>query len=146
MPHPRQAALASPLKKNQTSANKKESQSSSFYSKSGTCWRILWPITNTSNQLAHRLLFAESWTDRFQNNWSHRHASFLFTKPTRIWYRTCTERKLMSTNSNPTYREPVNNWSSVPLHKRITELSTEIQESSIPFQTLIDEVGQVIVG
>ena len=52
----------------------------------------------------------------------------------------------MSTNSNPTYREPVNNRSSVPLHKRITELSTEIQESSIPFQTLIDEVGQVIVG
>ena len=52
----------------------------------------------------------------------------------------------MSTNSNPTYREPVDNQSSVPLHKRITELSTEIQESSIPFQTLIDEVGQVIVG
>jgi len=52
----------------------------------------------------------------------------------------------MSTHSNPTYREPVNNRSSVPLHKRITELSTEIQESSIPFQTLIDEVGQVIVG
>ncbi len=52
----------------------------------------------------------------------------------------------MSTHSNPTYREPVDNQSSVPLHKRITELSTEIQESSIPFQTLIDEVGQVIVG
>ena len=52
----------------------------------------------------------------------------------------------MSINSNPTNREPVNNSSDVPLHRQITELSEEIQKSSIPFQTLIGEVGQVIVG
>ncbi|MGB1929945.1 MAG: AAA family ATPase [Mariniblastus sp.] len=52
----------------------------------------------------------------------------------------------MSINSNPTNREPVNNPSDVPLHRQITELSEEIQKSSIPFQTLIGEVGQVIVG
>ncbi len=32
------------------------------------------------------------------------------------------------------------------LHNRINELSAEIKERSVPFQTLIDEVGQVIVG
>ena len=52
----------------------------------------------------------------------------------------------MSINSNPANREPVNNSSDVPLHRQITELSEEIQKSSIPFQTLIGEVGQVIVG
>ena len=52
----------------------------------------------------------------------------------------------MSSNSNPTNREPVNNSSDVPLDRQITELSEEIQKSSIPFQTLIGEVGQVIVG
>ena len=52
----------------------------------------------------------------------------------------------MSTNSNPTYRESINNSSNVPLHKRIIELSGQIQKSSVPFQSLIDEVGQVIVG
>ena len=52
----------------------------------------------------------------------------------------------MSTHSNPAYRDPVTNKSDVPLHRRITELSEEIQKSSVPFQALISEVGQVIVG
>jgi len=52
----------------------------------------------------------------------------------------------MSTHSNPAYRDPVTNKSDVPLHRRITELSKEIQKSSVPFQALISEVGQVIVG
>ena len=52
----------------------------------------------------------------------------------------------MSSNANPTCREPVSGKTDVPLHKRITELSSEIQRNSVPFQTLIDEVGHVIVG
>ena len=32
------------------------------------------------------------------------------------------------------------------LHQHIAELSSEIQKQAVPFQTLIDEIGQVIVG
>lgn len=43
------------------------------------------------------------------------------------------ERQKMSSSSNQ-------------LHDRINELSAEIKQRAVPFQTLIDEVGHVIVG